>query len=81
MLIRKEKERDHEGIRRVNFEAFAVHPYNRQTEHLLVGDPAFYIRLGFENTQTLAFEGVPQQFVLAMRWSGPGHHPAFNVAP
>jgi hypothetical protein len=30
---------------------------------------------------------VPQQFVLAMRWSGPelcgavGHHPAFNVAP
>jgi len=54
---------------------------------VLVGDPAFYTRLGFENTQLLTVHGVPQQYVLALRWSGPERrgavesHPAFNVAP
>ncbi len=167
MHIRPEAEADIPGIRRVNVEAFANHPFSRQTEHLiveelrragalsvslvavdedggvvghiafspmkidgrecslmmvgplavlphlqrqgtgsalvragleairamgaegcaLVGDPAFYTRLGFVNTEALRMEGVPQQYILAMFWSGQemcgsiGHHPAFNVQP
>ncbi len=34
---------------------------------VLVGDPGFYARFGFEAVQGLAYPGVPDQFVLAVR--------------
>lgn len=33
----------------------------------LVGDPGFYARFGFTSVQGLAYPGVPDQFVLAVR--------------
>jgi putative acetyltransferase len=36
MLIRPETPADHAGITAVEIEAFAVHPYSQQTEHLIV---------------------------------------------
>ncbi|WP_216367931.1 GNAT family N-acetyltransferase [Oceanidesulfovibrio marinus] len=36
MIIRNEELRDIEAIRTVHVEAFASHPYSRQTEHLIV---------------------------------------------
>jgi putative acetyltransferase len=32
-----------------------------------VGDPGFYERFGFRSPKDLVIEGVPQQFVLALR--------------
>jgi putative acetyltransferase len=37
MLIRSETAADEDAIRDVNVEAFRVHPFSRQTEHLIVG--------------------------------------------
>jgi len=34
---------------------------------VLVGDPGFYARFGFTTAQGLAYPGVPDQFVLAVR--------------
>lgn len=36
MRIRTETPADHAAIREINLAAFAVHPYSRQTEHLIV---------------------------------------------
>jgi putative acetyltransferase len=36
MLIRSETPQDYEVIREINIAAFAVHPYSKQTEHLIV---------------------------------------------
>ena len=52
---------------------------------VLVGDPAFYRRFGFQNNCPLQMEGVPSEFVLALPMNGPmpqgtvTHHPAFSV--
>jgi len=52
---------------------------------VLVGDPAFYTRLGFRQAKTLRYPGVPQEFVLCMPWPARepegdvGHHPAFET--
>lgn len=51
----------------------------------LVGDPAFYTRLGFRQAQGLGWPGVPQQYVLCLPLAGAepegelGCHPAFLV--
>lgn len=51
----------------------------------LVGDPAFYTRLGFRQAARLAYPGVPPEFVLCLPLAGPepagelGHHPAFEA--
>jgi putative acetyltransferase len=172
MLLRPETPADSAAIRAVNLAAFAVHPFSRQTEHLivealreagalavslvaeadcepecegggevvghiafsrapldgldlgwyllgpvavlpglqrrgigsalvragldrlrelgargcvLVGDPAFYTRLGFRQAASLAYPGVPGEYVLCLPLAGPepagevGHHPAFDV--
>lgn len=36
MIVRPERPQDLAAIRRVNVEAFKVHPYSQQTEHLIV---------------------------------------------
>ena len=36
MLIRPETPADHAAVREINIAAFAVHPFSRQTEHLIV---------------------------------------------
>jgi putative acetyltransferase len=52
---------------------------------VLVGDPAYYRRFGFENNPALRMEGVPPEVLmcLPMRDPMPGgsvvHHPAFFV--
>ncbi len=52
---------------------------------ILVGDPAFYHRFGFENNSALRMEGIPPEFVmcLPMGESVPEgivtHHPAFHA--
>ena len=33
---------------------------------VLVGDPAYYIRFGFRNIPALIYEGIPQEFFLAL---------------
>ncbi|MBU1230713.1 MAG: N-acetyltransferase [Proteobacteria bacterium] len=166
MLMRPETPADHAAIREINIAAFAVHPFSRQTEHLivealraagalaislvaeaegrvtghiafsqapvdgqdlgwyllgpvavlpeaqgrgigselvlagiaelrkrnasgcvLVGDPAFYTRLGFRQAQGLRYPGVPPEVVLCLPLSGPepdgvvAHHPSFDVEP
>lgn len=55
----------------------------------LVGDPAFYTRLGFRQAQGLTYPGVPPQFLLCLPLGRQGdggepkgrlgHHPAFDV--
>lgn len=53
---------------------------------VLVGDPAFYGRLGFHAAEGLVCEGVPDRFVLARAFGDEpargaiGFHPAFFVA-
>ena len=37
---------------------------------VLVGDPGFYARFGFKSYPQLTHEGVPQQFVLALPFTG-----------
>jgi putative acetyltransferase len=52
---------------------------------VLVGDPAYYCRFGFQNNCPLRMEGVPPEFVQALPMGGEipkgelGHHPAFMV--
>lgn len=52
---------------------------------VLVGDPAFYRRFGFENRPVLQMEGVPSEFVMCLPMGdtvpegGVTHHPAFHV--
>jgi Predicted acetyltransferase len=52
---------------------------------VLVGDPAYYTRLGFRQAEGLSYPGVPQEFVLCLPLAGPepegdvGHHPAFEA--
>lgn len=54
---------------------------------VLVGDPAFYTRLGFRQAVGLEYPGVPPEVVLCLPLAGPepegriGHHPAFDVEP
>ncbi len=54
---------------------------------VLVGDPAFYARFGFEQVSDVIFTGVPDENVLCLRIAGPmplgevSHHPAFFVSP
>lgn len=51
----------------------------------LVGDPAYYTRLGFRQAEGLRYPGVPQQYVLCLPLAGAepegdlGHHPAFDA--
>lgn len=37
---------------------------------VLVGDPGFYLRLGFERVEGLVYPGVPDHYVLAARLNG-----------
>lgn len=52
---------------------------------VLVGDPAFYQRLGFRHYQGLTCAGVPDENVLGLRFASDVptgevvHHPAFSV--
>jgi len=52
---------------------------------VLVGDPAYYTRLGFTPAQRLVYPGVPGEFVLCLVLAGQepegdiGHHPAFDA--
>lgn len=52
---------------------------------VLVGDPAFYTRLGFENNPELTVDGVPNEFVLSMALGASSargsvqFHPAFHA--
>ncbi|MFO1038332.1 MAG: N-acetyltransferase [Geminicoccaceae bacterium] len=52
---------------------------------VLVGEPAFYERFGFRSDPSLTMDGVPQEYVLALRLTDDGaagaitHHPAFHV--
>ncbi len=52
---------------------------------VLVGDPAYYTRLGFRQCRGLSWPGVPEQYVLCLPLSGEepegelGCHPAFYV--
>lgn len=54
---------------------------------VLVGDPAFYTRFGFEQVPGVTCAGVPDAYVLCLRLAGPmpsgpaAHHPAFSVGP
>ena len=49
---------------------------------ILVGDPDFYQRFGFQNFPDLKHEGVPSQFVLALSWQEhlPGGYVQFHKA-
>ncbi len=53
---------------------------------VLVGDPGFYARLGFENVQGLVYQGVPDRYVLAAGLAGASPtgriiaHTAFDVS-
>jgi putative acetyltransferase len=53
---------------------------------VLVGDPAFYGRFGFSNDPALTFEGVPQEYFLALPFGEQPargdvkYHPAFNAS-
>jgi putative acetyltransferase len=52
---------------------------------VLVGDPAYYCRFGFESMPELQMEGVPPEFVLSLPMDSEipqgnvTHHPAFLV--
>lgn len=52
---------------------------------VLVGEPEFYKKSGFENSRDLVFGGVPQQYVLALPLNNKTahgqvtHHPAFSA--
>jgi len=52
---------------------------------VLVGDPAFYTRLGFRQAKSLVYPGVPQEYVLCLPLAGAEpegevhHHPAFDT--
>ncbi|WP_029029351.1 GNAT family N-acetyltransferase [Salinarimonas rosea] len=52
---------------------------------VLVGDPAYYGRFGFDADPRLAMPGVPARYVLALSFAGPppagtlAHHEAFAV--
>ncbi len=51
----------------------------------LVGDPAYYTRLGFTQARRLAYPGVPGEYVLCLVLAGQepegdiAHHPAFDA--
>lgn len=50
---------------------------------VLVGDPAFYTRLGFSKSASISMEGVPADVILSLAFEGGephgelGHHKAF----
>ena len=44
----------------------------------LVGDPAYYVRFGFENVPGFIHEGIPQEYFLALPFDG--HRPQGTVA-
>lgn len=62
MRIRPETPADHAAIRQINIDAFAAHPFSRQTEHLIVEalrqDGALAISLVAENDGAGADESV-----------------------
>ncbi len=53
---------------------------------LLVGDPGYYGRFGFRTVSGLTYEGVPDEYVLALPFAGAPptgavkFHPAFETA-
>lgn len=52
---------------------------------VLVGDPGYYERFGFRNDPRLVYEGIPQEYVLALAWGNQrargvvSFHPAFGA--
>jgi putative acetyltransferase len=54
---------------------------------VLVGEPEFYARFGFERAPVVTCAGVPDENVLCLRIAGPSplgevsYHPAFSVKP
>jgi len=52
---------------------------------VLVGDPAFYRRFGFESNPALRMEGIPSEFVMCLPMGNTvpegnvTHHPAFHI--
>ena len=40
---------------------------------VLVGDPAYYQRFGFKNLPTLIYEGIPQEYFLALPFDDSAH--------
>ena len=52
---------------------------------VLVGDPAFYRRFGFENNSALRMEGVPPEVLMCLPMADDvpegdvTHHPAFSI--
>lgn len=53
---------------------------------VLVGNPGYYRRFGFRTSAGLTYEGVPDEYVLALPFSGSApagaiiYHPAFDAA-
>jgi putative acetyltransferase len=54
---------------------------------VLVGDPAFYARFGFEQDPKVTWAGVPAGNLLCVHFAGPApagevsYHPAFSIGP
>jgi len=52
---------------------------------VVLGDPAYYKRFGFENDANLIFEGVPAEYFMRLRFDGPlpagkvSYHDGFNA--
>jgi len=52
---------------------------------VVLGDPGYYERFGFENDVNLIFEGVPAEYFMRLRFDGPlavgkvCYHDAFNA--
>lgn len=53
---------------------------------VLLGDPAYYKRFGFENHAALRLEGVPVEYFMALAFEGPvpsgrvSHHESFDAS-
>ncbi|MBW9116229.1 N-acetyltransferase [Rhizobium cauense] len=52
---------------------------------VVLGDPGYYKRFGFENDANLIFEGVPAEYFMRLRFDGPlppgkvSYHDGFNA--
>ncbi|QFY61319.1 N-acetyltransferase [Rhizobium grahamii] len=52
---------------------------------VVLGDPGYYQRFGFENDDALIFEGVPAEYFMRLRFGGPlpagkvNYHDGFNA--
>ena len=53
---------------------------------VVLGDPGYYKRFGFENDEALIFEGVPAEYFMRLKLDGPlpagkvNYHEGFNAA-